>query len=154
MPVLIVAMVVFGGMGHIPGVVLGAVLLAALPEMLRYVVGPLQTLTDGKQVMIYGQTEVTRDLMAARQQAGAVTLYEASAQLGGQIQLAQLLPRRSEFGGASTNLQREMALAGVRVVRNTDAGASCRMDARLVISGRINDVCAELDRLAELENRH
>lgn len=38
----------------------------------------LQSLTDGKQVMIYGQTEVTRDLMAARQQAGAVTLYEAS----------------------------------------------------------------------------
>ncbi len=32
--VLIVAMVVFGGMGHIPGVVLGAVLLAALPEVL------------------------------------------------------------------------------------------------------------------------
>jgi hypothetical protein len=41
----------------------------------------------------------------------------------------------------------------VRVVRNTDAGASCRMDARLVISGRINDVCAELDRLAALENQ-
>jgi hypothetical protein len=27
------------------------------------------------------------------------------------------------------------------------------MDARLVISGRINDVCAELDRLAALENQ-
>ncbi|MFN9726116.1 branched-chain amino acid ABC transporter permease [Acidovorax sp.] len=46
--VLIVAMVVFGGMGHIPGVVLGAVLLAALPEMLRYLVGPLQIITDGQ----------------------------------------------------------------------------------------------------------
>lgn len=46
--VLIVAMVVFGGMGHIPGVVLGAVLLAALPEVLRYVVGPLQAVTDGQ----------------------------------------------------------------------------------------------------------
>ena len=45
--VLIVAMVVFGGMGHIPGVILGAVLLAALPELLRYVVGPLQTATHG-----------------------------------------------------------------------------------------------------------
>ncbi len=38
----------------------------------------LQALTDGKTVMIYGQTEVTRDLMAARQAAGALTLYEAS----------------------------------------------------------------------------
>ncbi|MFJ2363046.1 4-hydroxybenzoate 3-monooxygenase [Pseudomonas sp. NPDC087697] len=37
----------------------------------------LQALTGGKTVMIYGQTEVTRDLMAARQLAGASTLYEA-----------------------------------------------------------------------------
>jgi len=55
-----------------------------------------------------------------------VTLYEAGPQLGGQVLLAQLLPRRSEFGGASTNLQREMALAGVEVVRNT------RVDRALV----------------------
>ena len=40
--VMIVAMVVLGGIGHIPGVILGAVLLAALPEVLRYVAGPLQ----------------------------------------------------------------------------------------------------------------
>jgi len=46
--VLIVAMVVFGGMGHIPGVILGAVLLTALPEVLRYLVGPLQAMTDGQ----------------------------------------------------------------------------------------------------------
>jgi branched-chain amino acid transport system permease protein len=46
--VMIVAMVVFGGIGHIPGVIVGAILLTALPEMLRYVVGPLQTLTDGR----------------------------------------------------------------------------------------------------------
>jgi p-hydroxybenzoate 3-monooxygenase len=38
----------------------------------------LQALTGGKTVMIYGQTEVTRDLMAARQAVGAVTLYETS----------------------------------------------------------------------------
>ncbi|MCU1749654.1 4-hydroxybenzoate 3-monooxygenase [Pseudomonas sp. 6D_7.1_Bac1] len=38
----------------------------------------LHALTGGKTVMIYGQTEVTRDLMAARQVAGALTLYEAS----------------------------------------------------------------------------
>ncbi|AVH38940.1 oxidoreductase [Pseudomonas monteilii] len=55
-----------------------------------------------------------------------VTLYEAGPQLGGQVLLAQLLPRRAEFGGASTNLQREMALAGVEVVRNT------RVDRALV----------------------
>ncbi|NMZ02181.1 4-hydroxybenzoate 3-monooxygenase [Pseudomonas proteolytica] len=37
----------------------------------------LKSLTGGKTVMIYGQTEVTRDLMAAREQAGAITFYEA-----------------------------------------------------------------------------
>ena len=46
--VMIVAMVVLGGIGHIPGVILGAVLLSALPEVLRYVAGPLQALTDGR----------------------------------------------------------------------------------------------------------
>jgi branched-chain amino acid transport system permease protein len=46
--VMIVAMVVLGGMGHLPGVVLGALLLAALPEVLRYVAGPLQQMTDGR----------------------------------------------------------------------------------------------------------
>jgi branched-chain amino acid transport system permease protein len=46
--VMIVAMVVLGGIGHIPGVVVGALLLAALPEVLRYVAGPLQSMTDGR----------------------------------------------------------------------------------------------------------
>jgi branched-chain amino acid transport system permease protein len=46
--VMIVAMVVLGGVGHLPGVILGAVLLSALPEVLRYVAGPLQNLTGGR----------------------------------------------------------------------------------------------------------
>ena len=46
--VMIVAMIVLGGLGHIPGVILGALLLAALPEVLRYVAGPLQQMTDGR----------------------------------------------------------------------------------------------------------
>jgi branched-chain amino acid transport system permease protein len=46
--IMIVAMVVLGGLGHLPGVILGAVLLSALPEVLRYVAGPLQDMTDGR----------------------------------------------------------------------------------------------------------
>ncbi|VTU27858.1 MULTISPECIES: ABC transporter permease subunit [unclassified Variovorax] len=46
--VMIVSMVVLGGIGHLPGVILGAVLLSALPEVLRYVAGPLQEMTDGR----------------------------------------------------------------------------------------------------------
>jgi branched-chain amino acid transport system permease protein len=46
--IMIVAMVVLGGIGHIPGVILGALLLAALPEVLRYVADPLQNMTGGR----------------------------------------------------------------------------------------------------------
>ena len=35
----------------------------------------LSELTHGKSVMVYGQTEVTRDLMEARQSSGALTIY-------------------------------------------------------------------------------
>jgi p-hydroxybenzoate 3-monooxygenase len=37
----------------------------------------LHGLTGGKQVMVYGQTELTRDLMDARAAAGLKTVYEA-----------------------------------------------------------------------------
>jgi len=48
--VMVVAMVVLGGIGHIPGVILGALLLAALPEVLRWVSGELdlQSMTGGR----------------------------------------------------------------------------------------------------------
>ena len=38
----------------------------------------LHGLTGGKRVMVYGQTEVTRDLMEVRAQEGLTTVYEAS----------------------------------------------------------------------------
>lgn len=46
--VMIVAMIVLGGLGHIPGVILGALLLAALPEVLRYFAEPLRQMTGGR----------------------------------------------------------------------------------------------------------
>jgi branched-chain amino acid transport system permease protein len=45
--IMILCMVVLGGMGHIPGVILGAVLVTVLPELLRYV-GPLQEALFGR----------------------------------------------------------------------------------------------------------
>lgn len=38
----------------------------------------MKTLTGGKQVMVYGQTEVTRDLMDDRAAKGLTTIYEAA----------------------------------------------------------------------------
>jgi branched-chain amino acid transport system permease protein len=46
--VMIVAMVVLGGIGHLPGVIVGALLLSALPEVLRYIATPLQQMTGGR----------------------------------------------------------------------------------------------------------
>lgn len=45
--VLIVAMVVLGGIGHLPGVILGALMLAALPEVLRFI-PDMQAVTGGR----------------------------------------------------------------------------------------------------------
>ena len=48
--IMILSMVVLGGMGHIRGVIFGALLLSILPEALRYV-GPLEQSLFGKIVV-------------------------------------------------------------------------------------------------------
>jgi branched-chain amino acid transport system permease protein len=58
--VVVLACVVLGGMGHIPGVILGAVLLAIFPEFLRSTMGPLQNAIFGHQIV---DTEVIRQLL-------------------------------------------------------------------------------------------
>lgn len=58
--IAVLAMVVLGGIGHIPGVVLGGVLLAALPEVLRHVVAPVQQALFGKVII---EAEVLRQLL-------------------------------------------------------------------------------------------
>lgn len=79
-----------------------------------------QMATQRKRVLVVGGGPAGMKAAAVAAQRGhEVTLCEATGQLGGQVNLAQLLPRRAEFGGASTNLQREMQLAGVDVRRNT-----------------------------------
>lgn len=40
--VMVLCMVVLGGMGHIPGVIFGALLLTVLPEFFRQIAGPVQ----------------------------------------------------------------------------------------------------------------
>ncbi|MFK0035582.1 oxidoreductase [Pseudomonas monteilii] len=89
--------------------------------------GQLTATATPKRILVAGGGPAGMKAAAVAAARGhQVTLYEAGPQLGGQVLLAQLLPRRAEFGGASTNLQREMALAGVEVVRNT------RVDRALV----------------------
>lgn len=61
-------------------------------------------------------------------------------------------PQRS--WGGPTRLASPPAQRPLRVVRVVDGRAGYPSAGRMVISGRMADVCAELDRLAELETRH
>ncbi len=67
--IMIVAMVVLGGIGHLPGVILGALLLAALPEVLRHVAGPLQAMTDGRL-----DSAILRQLLIALAMIGIILM--------------------------------------------------------------------------------
>ncbi len=49
--VMVLCMVVLGGMGHIPGVVLGGLLLSVAPEVFRQGAGPVQTLLFGQVLL-------------------------------------------------------------------------------------------------------
>jgi branched-chain amino acid transport system permease protein len=58
--IIVLAMIVLGGLGHIPGVILGAVLLSIFPELLRHTVVPIQEQLFGKVLM---DAEVLRMLL-------------------------------------------------------------------------------------------
>ena len=49
--IIVLAMIVLGGLGHIPGVVLGAILLSMFPELLRHTVVPVQNFLFGHVVV-------------------------------------------------------------------------------------------------------
>jgi len=58
--IAVLAMVVLGGIGHIPGVIMGGLILAALPEVLRHVVEPAQMAMFGHVII---EAEVLRQLL-------------------------------------------------------------------------------------------
>ncbi len=63
-----------GGRMHREGIVHGGIDLLFKGERHRI---DMNALTGGQNVMVYGQTELTRDLMDARRAAGLPTVYEA-----------------------------------------------------------------------------
>ena len=82
--------------------------------------GERRSAIEPRSVMVIGGGPAGMKAAAVAAERGHdVTLYEATNQLGGQAQLAQMLPGRAEFGGIITNLSHEMDLAGVNVVKNT-----------------------------------
>lgn len=69
--IIVLAAVVVGGIGHIPGVIMGAVVLISLPEILRHVVKPLQMQLFGE---VWLEDEVLRQLIYGATLVG-VMLY-------------------------------------------------------------------------------
>jgi len=79
--------------------------------------GALTPTTTPRRVMVVGGGPAgMQAAVIAAQRGHQVTLYEAGAQLGGQVLLAQQLPGRAEFGGLITNLHYALREAGVEVV--------------------------------------
>ena len=74
-----------------------------------------KTETPKRVIVVGGGPGGMKAAATAASRGHDVTLYEASKRLGGQALLAQLLPKRAEFGGIVTNLQKEMDRAGVTI---------------------------------------
>jgi NADPH-dependent 2,4-dienoyl-CoA reductase/sulfur reductase-like enzyme len=91
------------------------------PETGRELIYPrTEQAAERKKVLIAGGGPGGLKAAAAAAARGHdVTLFEASSRLGGQAQVAQLLPRRAEFGGIIGNLEKEARDAGAKIVLNT-----------------------------------
>ena len=87
--------------------------------------GSLQPAAKRKKIMVIGGGPAgMKAAITAAKRGHDVTVYEAANQLGGQALLAQLLPKRAEFGGIITNLSREMECAQVKVRRGITVTAA------------------------------
>ena len=91
--------------------------------------GTLAPAARRKNVMVIGGGPAGMKAAAIAAERGHhTTLFEAERRLGGQVLLAQMLPRRAEFGGLITNLQRELELSKVQVHKGA------RVDRAMVMS--------------------
>ncbi|RLA10409.1 MAG: oxidoreductase, partial [Gammaproteobacteria bacterium] len=83
--------------------------------------GNIALAANSKRVAVAGGGPAgLKAALTAAQRGHEVILCEAEARLGGQVNLAQLLPGRAEFGGLTTNLEYEVRKAGVEICLNTE----------------------------------
>jgi len=107
---------------------------------LRY--GKLSRARSPRHVLVIGGGPAGLKAAAVSAERGhRVTLVEKATRLGGQVLLAQMLPGREEFGGAITNLTREVVRAGVDCKTNITADLafveSMNPDSVVVATGAI-----------------
>lgn len=111
--------------------------------------GTLSPAITRKRVMVVGGGPAgLKAAITAAKRGHAVTVCEAAPQPGGQVRLAQLLPRRAEFGGLITNLLREAEQAQVQIRRGlrvtVDMVRAERPDAVILATGAVPHVPEDL----------
>ena len=130
--IVIVAMVVLGGMGHVPGVILGAILLYAIPEVLRFVAKPVQEAIFGTELVA---PEALRMLLFGLAMVG-IMLYRPAG-LWPASQHGRRRPGSGDpggpgagDGGAPGSPAEVAASVGTMPAGTAAAGAAAARDAR------------------------
>jgi len=86
---------------------------------LEYAEKPLAAVRK-KIIVVGGGPAGLKAAAVAAERGHEVHLHEREAQTGGQTRLAQLLPRRAEFGGIATNLTAEAERHGAIIHRRSE----------------------------------
>lgn len=91
--------------------------------------GTFSTAATSRYVMVVGGGPAgMKAASIAAQRGHRVVLFEASGRVGGQVLLAEQLPHRAEFGGAATNLERELQRYGVTVKTRVEVDVDLVLD--------------------------
>jgi NADPH-dependent 2,4-dienoyl-CoA reductase/sulfur reductase-like enzyme len=93
--------------------------------------GEIEPASEAKDILVIGAGPAgMKAAVVAAQRGHRVQLHERSGKPGGQVNLAEALPGRAEFGGVTTNLQHELECSGVKVFLNSELDAKAVADIR------------------------
>ena len=88
-------------------------------------IGEVSSAKDSKSILVIGGGPGgMKAAVVAAERGHRVNLVEKTARLGGQVNLAESLPGRAEFGGVTTNLRDELEQAGVEIHLNSEADSA------------------------------